>query len=359
MPLKRDPSKALQIGFLALLLVSIVQIAAWMYDHVEHARGDEQRLAAEYRNDAAAVTAFFSGASPEEIAHHLPHLAVEDHRATVRPEALEALAAERSQRINRFLWEGGFFLAVLLGGTAVLTRTIRHDAELRRRQQNFLAAVSHEFKSPLASIQLASETLVLRSREPDSQRLGRRILEDGERLLRMIDNLLDTTRLEEGRQRLTPAAVALKSAAAAAVAEIEARAALSAVTATLEVPEDLEIWADPSALATTLRNLLDNALKACVAGDGHSIAVHARRADGAVELAVSDDGLGFPPDDAAMIFEKFHRLGDEQRRTMPGTGLGLYIVKRLVELSGGSIRAHSDGPGRGATVTTRWPEHRR
>ena len=87
---------------------------------------------------------------------------------------------------------------------AVLTRTLRHDAELRRRQQNFLAAVSHEFKSPLASIQLAAETLVLRSRDDDGKRLGRRILEDGERLLRMIDNLLDTTRLEEGRQRLTP-----------------------------------------------------------------------------------------------------------------------------------------------------------
>jgi signal transduction histidine kinase len=66
--------------------------------------------------------------------------------------------------------------------------------------------------------------------------------------------------------------------------------------------------------------------------------------------------LGFPPEDAAMIFEKFHRLGDELRRTMPGTGLGLYIVKRLVELSGGRIEAKSDGPGKGATVTIRWPE---
>ena len=81
---------------------------------------------------------------------------------------------------------------------------LRHDAELRRRQQNFLAAVSHEFKSPLASIQLAAETLVMRAREDDSKRLGARILEDGERLLRMIDNLLETTRLEEGRQRLRP-----------------------------------------------------------------------------------------------------------------------------------------------------------
>jgi signal transduction histidine kinase len=65
--------------------------------------------------------------------------------------------------------------------------------------------------------------------------------------------------------------------------------------------------------------------------------------------------LGFPPEDAAMIFEKFHRLGDELRRTTPGTGLGLYIVKRLVELSSGTVRAHSAGLGSGATVSLHFP----
>ena len=75
-----------------------------------------------------------------------------------------------------------------------------------------------------------------------------------------------------------------------------------------------------------------------------------------ITLAVSDDGLGFPPEDAEMIFEKFHRLGDELRRATPGSGLGLYIVKRLVELSGGTVHATSLGNGRGATVSMRWPE---
>jgi signal transduction histidine kinase len=93
-----------------------------------------------------------------------------------------------------------------------------------------------------------------------------------------------------------------------------------------------------------------------VAGSGHSIAVRGARVAGGVELAVVDDGIGFPPEDAALMFEKFYRIGDELRRSMPGTGLGLYIVKRLVELSGGSIAAHSEGPGRGATVAIRWPE---
>ncbi len=214
MILKRDPSMALQLGFLALLLISTVQVGWWMYDHVSKARDVERRFAAEYQHEADALTAFVLGrvAGARSPSTCRPSRS-RRHGASVRPEALAALAEERSGRINRFLWEGAFFLAVLLGGMAVLTRTIRHDAELRRRQQNFLAAVSHEFKSPLASIQLASETLVMRSRESDTQRLGRRILEDCERLLRMVDNLLDATRLEEGRQPLAPTELTLRGAA--------------------------------------------------------------------------------------------------------------------------------------------------
>jgi len=359
MTLKRDPSLLLQLGFLALLLISTVQVGWWMYDHVSKARDVERRFAAEYQHDADAVTAFFAGASGEEIASHLPSVSVAGRSASVKREALDALADERAARINRFLWEGGFFLAVLLGGIAVLTRTIRHDAELRRRQQNFLAAVSHEFKSPLASIQLASETLVLRSREADTQRLGNRILEDCERLLRMVDNLLDATRLEEGRHPFAPTEVGLRHAAAAAIAEVAERARARDVAVTLDAADDLKVTIDPNVLETVLRNLLDNALKACVAGSGRGIAVRAARGARGVELEVRDDGIGFPPEDAAMIFEKFYRVGDELRRSMPGTGLGLYIVKRLVEQSGGAIAARSEGPNRGATVTITWPERAR
>jgi signal transduction histidine kinase len=315
MTAQRDPTQAMQIGFLALLTISAAMIGWWMYDHVHYALSVEQRFAAD-----------------------------------------PTVAADSDARVNRVLWEGGFFLAVLIGGMIVLTRTLRHDWELRRRQQNFLAAVSHEFKSPLASIQLAAETLVLRAREDDSKRLGKRILEDGERLLRMIDNLLETTKLEEGRQKLIPQPTDLGAAAAAAAAAVAERARASGVTVTLEVPEGLTLDVDPVVIDTGLNNLLDNALKSCAAANSGSITVRGERdATGGTALSVSDDGLGFPPEEAPKIFEKFHRLGDELRRTTPGTGLGLYIVKRLVELSGGTVAAESGGLGRGATVTLRWP----
>src|SRR5258706_2750733 len=132
---RRDPTKALQVGFLALLLISAAMILWWMFEDARYARSVEQRFAAD-----------------------------------------PTVAVDSAARVNRVLWEGGFFLVVLIGGMAELTRAIRHHAELRRRQQNFLAAVSHEVNSPLASIQLAAETLVLRSREAAHPRLGRLLL---------------------------------------------------------------------------------------------------------------------------------------------------------------------------------------
>jgi two-component system, OmpR family, sensor histidine kinase SenX3 len=358
MTLRRDPTKGLQIGFLALLAISTAQVGYWIAEEVLYTRSVSERFETLYRDDAAAVTALYAGGAPaSEIERALPHLVIDPatQRASARPEAIAALEREGSRRTTRYLWEGGFFLAVLIGGMAVLTRTIRHDAELRRRQQNFLAAVSHEFKSPLASVRLAAETLVLRSAEPDSRRLGERILGDGERLLRMVDNLLETSRLEEGRQSMTARGVKLKPAVEAGVAEIAERARLGNISVSVDVPEALTLAADPQALESVLRNLLDNAVKACSAGDGHAISVAAQTRGERAEIAVSDDGVGFPPEDAAMIFEKFYRLGDELRRATPGTGLGLYIVKRLVELSGAHITATSGGPGRGARIALDWP----
>jgi signal transduction histidine kinase len=322
---RRDPSKFLQIGFLVLLLILLVLAGYWIYDHVSYTQDMREQLRGLY--DAQTDSA-----------------------------KLAALDRQTDIRINRILWEGGFFLAVLLGGLTVITRAIGHDAELRRRQQNFLAAVSHEFKSPLASIRLAAETLVMRSDSAETKRLAERILADDERLLRMVENLLDTTRLEEGRHPLTPEPTALGAVARTAIDAMAARASHADVTIVCDVPDELSVSADPKAVETIFNNLLDNSLNACVAGSGHNIEVSGRRTASGVEFAVKDDGVGFPPADGELIFEKFYRAGDEMRRTTPGSGLGLYIVRRLAEMSGARISATSPGPGQGALFTLTWAE---
>ncbi len=356
MPLKRDPSKALQIGFLTMLVISSAQVAWWIGETIQHTHVMEQRLVALYQAEAGALAAVHDDDKVSAFKALLPHLELDPATSTarVRQAALLALHDEADRRVNRYLWEGGFFMLVLISGMAILTTAIRHDGELRRRQQNFLAAISHEFKSPLASIRLSAETLALRSKEELGQRLSARILEDNERLLRMVNNLLDTARLEEGRQQLQARPTPLEPAVATGVGEVAERARQHGIVIGFEVAPELSVTVDPDALATVLRNLLDNAIKACVAGDGHSIRIAAHQEADNIVLEVADDGLGFPPEFAGLMFEKFYRIGDELRRATPGTGLGLYIVKRLVERSGARIRAHSDGNRRGATIAITW-----
>ena len=369
MILRRDPTKALQVGFLAVLAIATAQVAWWILDQRVLAQGEQDRVIRLYESDATAMTALAelwkttgratTDAEREafvEVVAGLPHLAYDPVAgiASVRSDAVGDLAGDVASRINRYAWEGGFFLLVLLVGMAVLTRAIRHDAQLRRRQQNFIAAVSHEFKSPLASMRLSGETLATRSTDSDSRRLGERLVEDGDRLLRMVDNLLDTARIDDGQISLRREPVPLRAVVAGATSEQAARAAREAIDIRTDVP-DLTVDADPLAIESVLRNLLDNAIKACIAGEGRRIAIEARADGSQVSIAIRDDGIGFPPRDAAKIFEKFYRSGDEGVNPMPGTGLGLYVVRRLAEISDARVVAHSQGPGKGAMVTVTWP----
>src|SRR5690606_15139400 len=135
MTVRRDPSKLLLVGFLGLLIVSMVQVAWWITDHLQYTDTVQQRIVALYHADANVVGAILRGRTIENLDEIMPHLEIDPaaNDAQVRPSALEALESESARRSNRYLWEGAFFLAVLIGGMAVLTRTIRHEAALRRR----------------------------------------------------------------------------------------------------------------------------------------------------------------------------------------------------------------------------------
>ena len=113
--------------------------------------------------------------------------------------------------------------------------------------------------------------------------------------------------------------------------------------------------ADPLAARTVVRNLVDNAVKATAAAGGGTVIVQAGKTDGGVRLEVRDNGLGFQPQEAGRLFEKFYRPGDELRRKSPGSGLGLFIVKGFMQLERGRVDARSDGPGKGAVFSVSWP----
>ncbi len=345
-----------QIAFLVILAVSAGQVLWWLIDQSLFARAVHDRWKGLYEADVVAAVALLDrGARSESIEQLFPHLEVSLDEVTVSSEALATLEEERRSHINQYAWEGTFFLVVILSGIGVILRSVRRDAQLRRWQTNFLSAVSHELKSPLASLQLAAETLDLRENDATHRkRLVRRILADVDRLASMVAKVLDTDRLDQRHVRRQRQRLSLAEAVGDSLAEQELRAREAQVEVHVDVPKHLTIEADPAGVRAVLRNLLDNALKATSDGGGQ-VRMHAEDTPTGVQLEVADDGVGFQPAEAKKLFDKFYRVGDELRRRRQGTGLGLYLTRRFVELEGGRITARSDGPGLGAVFTVTWP----
>jgi signal transduction histidine kinase len=171
----------------------------------------------------------------------------------------------------------------------------------------------------------------------------------------MIANILDTSRLEAGGIELAPEPIDLGEVVASVIEELEAQAEELAVRLETRVPRAMRLDLDVEALRTVLRNLLDNAIKSSGAAGGGVVTVEAAASERGIELRVRDSGIGFAKEENGRLFGRFYRPGDEMRRRMAGSGLGLYIVRRYVELEHGTVSAHSDGPGRGATFTVSWP----
>ena len=350
-------TRRMQATFLVLLAIVTVQLAWWIFDQVRFT--DEMRVhsLAAYEADTAAARALLRAGRPwPEVARVFPALTISADSATiaVSPAALDAVRSERFHRLDRYAWEGAFFLVVLLGAMGVVYRALREESELRRRQEQFLAGVSHELKSPIASLRLSLDTLAMRD-PPAAQRdeLVRRMLVELGRLQGTIANVLDTSRLDAADAGGAPEDVSLREGVAQAVDDLAGFAAEGDVVIATSVPDHLTVRADRDGVRLVLRNLLHNAIKASPARS--TVRVTGSAQNGHVMLVVRDEGAGFSSDESARLFEKFYRIAREERGRMQGTGLGLYLVRRHVELARGTVRAESAGRGSGATFTVTWP----
>lgn len=244
----------------------------------------------------------------------------------------------------------------LPAGGAVL---VMHDlTELRRLEairRDFVANVSHELKTPLTSISGYAETLLSLPPDPEMGRafLGT-ILGNARRMQRLVDDLLDLSRIEEGRWQPTRTQVDVASAAREAWTEVGARPGSPTVEFRVEVEPGAEaVCADADAVRQVLTNLLENSLRHTPAGG--AIACFARRDGGGVAVAVQDDGAGITREHLPRIFERFYRADASRSREEGGTGLGLAIVKHLVEAHGGRVSADSE-LGRGTAVICWFPD---
>ncbi|MBS0365692.1 MAG: HAMP domain-containing histidine kinase [Proteobacteria bacterium] len=349
--------QTLQRIALALVLIAVVQALWWLFDQHTYALQKARAARAAYTQQAAAAQALLDAGTPAaRVQSLLPQISVSDGRARPSRELETQLLQEEQRRSNQYAWEGAFFLLALGAGLLVITRALRAEARVLEEQDSFLSLVSHQFKTPLASLQLSLETLALRAPPPPQARtLIDRMLADVARMELMVTQILESARLERGRVDFRPEPVALASAVAHVVTQLDERARRQQISINSDIAPQLQVLADPLALDVVVRNILENALAAVAAAGGGSgtVALTARTLPGQVELTVRDSGVGFSAADAAQLFERFTRL--QVRGGHYGTGLGLFIVRRLMDLAHGRVSAASEGPGKGASFTLTWP----
>lgn len=252
----------------------------------------------------------------------------------------------------------------LAAGGAVLV--FLDVSELRRLEdvrRDFVANASHELKTPLTAIRGYSETLLENDLPPDLRRqFAETVKANADRLQRIVDDLLDLSRLESGRWRVQPEPLMLEEVAREVWATVAPAAGGKPIDFSVSVEEACrQVLADPAGLRQILSNLLSNACRYTPAGGEISVrarclpprsaaaGVAAGEERGEVEIAVRDTGAGIPAQHLGRIFERFYRVDPARSRQEGGTGLGLAIVKHLVEAHGGRVSAESE-LGRGTTI---------
>ena len=239
-------------------------------------------------------------------------------------------------------------------GTA-FNRMSRELENLEASRRDLVANVSHELKTPITAIRAHLENLLDGVEQPDPEILNV-MLAQSERLGRLVEQLLDLSRLESGEVPLRREPVSLAPLVAQVMSEIEVACTDRDVEVRSDLPVDLPtIEADSERVHQVIFNLVDNAVR--FTPEGGEVRIEARRHNGSIEVSVADTGVGIPADALPRLFERFYRVDPARAREDGGTGIGLAIARSVVEAHGGSIRAESE-PGRGSVFTFDLPVSR-
>ncbi|PYO88510.1 MAG: hypothetical protein DMD66_07380 [Gemmatimonadetes bacterium] len=237
------------------------------------------------------------------------------------------------------------------GGTLLVLNDVSELRLLETIRRDFVANVSHELKTPLTAIAGYAETLAAEALDSQAVGFAQTIVDNARRMQRLVDDLLDLSRIESGGWRPEPRMLGVDAAAREAWRPFAERA--SSRTIELETATDsAAVNSDPEALRQIFTNLFDNALRHTP--EGGRIRVTAEQEGDETVVRVSDTGSGIPSDHLPRIFERFYRVDPSRSRQEGGTGLGLAIVKHLVEAHGGRVEADSE-LGRGTTIRLYFP----
>jgi signal transduction histidine kinase len=353
-----------RIASTVIVLFVLAQVGWWLIFQMQLLDRAAAERDAAWRRDVTAVTALLA-ADPgglEELMARYPHLRLREPlpdgslAVEVDPAAAARLAARDDSARRMIAFEGPFFAVVILAMLALIAGSLRAERELKRRQQNFLSAVTHEFNTPIGTLRLLVQTLRLRRASPErTVDYLRRMETELDRLERTSDHVLAAARLEQADSPPVLEAADLNVVVQGLIGR--AREGLEARGARLTVRyghEPLPVSLDPDAFALVLNNLLDNAVK-YGSGDAKPVTVTLRADGDLVRLHVDDEGPGVPAEERERVFERFYRAGDELTRVSVGVGLGLHLVKTVTEAMNGWVQVEPGPGGRGSRFTVVLP----
>ncbi len=321
---------------------------------LDHFPSGEMSWAVKGRDGSVILTSENPPAGPmtyrTNFASNTPDWSLEFHQPP--PRLIKTFLLSR-----RGLYSFVFLLiaGILIFGLVLTIRSVSQELELARMKSDFVSTVSHEFKSPLTSIRQLTEMLQS-GRVPSEDRRQKYydvLLEQSERLALLTDNILSLAKIEEGRAEFTFETTDISVLLTEVVTSIQERVRHEGFDIGLDVEESLPLLAvDRTALSQAVTNLVDNAIK--YSGDSRKISVSASFEEQAVAIAVQDFGIGINTEDIPRVFERFYRGGDELTRTVKGSGLGLTLVKEIVEAHRGKVHIASK-PGKGSVFSIRLP----
>jgi two-component system, OmpR family, sensor histidine kinase SenX3 len=253
------------------------------------------------------------------------------------------------------LFLGVLLLTTIIGG--VVLNTIFLVREIRRNEQHdaFINAVTHELKTPVAAIRLYLETLQTRPVDPDKRKEFYRImLDESERLLSTIEQVLRTGRVGASSRKLNLAPIDLGTVVEECLARARTLLGVGEESLAYHPGPAVSVLGDADEVRAAVSNLIENAVK--YSGTDVQITVETAEVDGKyVSLRVRDQGVGIPKTELKRIFKRFYRVPGSLAARVKGIGLGLYIVRSVAKRHGGRAWAESEGPGRGSTFVLQLP----
>ena len=252
------------------------------------------------------------------------------------------------------LLEGCFLMIVILAGVLLIFVFWGKQARLNRLQSNFVSSVSHELKSPLASIQLYLETMKLQKVSAEEvQDFVEIMLTDTERLSSLIDNILEASGADPKGLKLHFQPVKLKPFLDEVLEGHQRRFAEKGVQVNLEVQDFPPLQLDKRAMKMVFNNIIGNALR--YSPDGSSFTVQVKENGKFCDIDFIDVGMGLSDKDCKKVFGKFYRVQNKETQNIEGAGLGLYLTKEIVKNHKGKIKATSEGRGKGSVFTVSLP----